>query len=181
MRISLKSFLIITVAALVVGVLVLLNGTTTAQALSGTYIYASSGGYYYPYGPTAYWHTVTGAGFCGNISSSCSPNSMVYTNPSCPSSVNYAKWDNIDSAQWATHAVFIPRVHATSGAAPYLLTYNGASSFSFTINQNAYYDAWVQTDPSDPNFYDIRNTWLDDHTCEPSSIQIGFDEIRIIY
>ena len=161
--------------------MVLLYETPTAQALSGTYIYVSSGGYYYPHGPTGYWHTVTGEGFCGHISSSCSPNSMVYTTPACPNAVNYAEWDNIDSAQWATHDVFIPRVHATSTIAPYLLTYNGASSFPFTINQNAYYDAWVRTDPADPNWYDIRNTWLDDNTCESSSIQIGFDEIRIIY
>jgi len=81
MRISLKSLLIIAVTALVVAVMVLLYETPTAQALSGTYIYASSEGYYYPHGPTGYWHTVTGEGFCGHISSSCSPNSMVCTTP----------------------------------------------------------------------------------------------------
>ncbi len=170
-----------TLFMLVVVAVTLLSGVSVALALSGTYVYANGGSYYTRYGPSGNWYTTSNEGFCGHISSDCSPNNMEYTYPSCPSSVNYAQWDNIDAAQWATHDVFIPRVNATTGAAPYTLTYNGASAYHFTINQNAYYDQWVRTDPSDPWWYDIRNTWLDDSTCEGGSPKIGFDEIRINY
>lgn len=166
----------------VVAIVVMLLGVAkVAQALAGNYIYANGGGYYTRYGPSERWNTTNGEGFCGHISSSCSPNKMEYVLSTCPSTVNYAKWDNIDAAQWAIHYVFIPRVHATSQGAPYTLTYNGASSYHFTINQNAYYDQWVMTDPNDPWWYDIRNTWLDDSSCEQGQTQIGFDEIMIAY
>ena len=148
-----------------------------AYALSGTYNYASSGSYYSEYGPTSYWHTATNAGYCGHISSSCSPNSMRWTYSNGCSVSNQAQWDNINSAQNGIHKVFIPGTNATTTNAPYTVTYNGASSYSWSINQNNYYDAWVQTG----TFYDIRNTWLTDATCEGGSPKVGFDEVRIIY
>lgn len=37
------------------------------------------------------------------------------------------------------------------------------------------------TDPYDPWWYDIRNTWLDDSSCEQGQTRIGFDEIKIAY
>lgn len=161
-----------------VAIVILFGASGIAYALSGTYNYASSGSYYYEYGPTQYWHTTTNAGYCGHISSSCSPNSMrwTYNNGCFPS--NYAKWDNIDSAQNGIHKVFIPGVNATTNGAPYTLTYNVANTYTFSINQNAYYDVWIQTG----TFYDIRNTWLDDNTCESDlTKKVGFDEVRIIY
>lgn len=158
-------------------VAVLAGGINSAHALSGTYNYASSGSYYTEYGPSGYWHTTTSAGYCGHISGSCSPNSMRWTYNNGCSVSNQAKWDNIDSAQNGIHYVFIPNVNATTTNAPYTMTYNGASSYSWSINQNAYYDAWVPTGTK----YDIRNTWLTDATCEGGSTKVGFDEIRILY
>jgi hypothetical protein len=150
----------------------------SASALSGTYNYASSGSYYTEYGPSGYWHTATGAGYCGHISSSCSPNSMRWTYTNGCFLSNQAQWDNIDSAQNGVHKVFIPGVNATTTNAPYTVTYNGGSSYNWTINQNNYYDAWVQTG----TLYDIRNTWLSDATCEGAgSKKVGFDEVRIVY
>lgn len=158
-------------------VALLAGGVKSALALSGTYNYASSGSYYTEYGPSQYWHTTTDAGYCGHISGSCSPNSMrwTYNNGCFPS--NQAQWNNIDSAQNGVHYSFVPAVNATTTRAPYTMTYNGASSYTWTINQSAYYDNWIQTGTK----YDIRNTWLTDATCEGSSTKIGFDEIRIIY
>ena len=90
---------------------------------------------------------------------------------------NQAKWDNIDSAQNGTEKVFIPDTNATTIKAPYTMTYDGSSTHTFKINQNAYYDAWILAG----TFYDIRNTWLSDATCEGSSTKVAFDEIRILY
>ncbi|HRZ95511.1 MAG TPA: hypothetical protein P5262_03010 [Candidatus Moranbacteria bacterium] len=158
-------------------VALLAGGVKSALALSGTYNFASSGNYYTSYGPSEYWHTTTNAGYCGHISGSCSPNSMrwTYTNGCFPS--NQAKWDNPNSAQDGAHRVFIPSVNATTTNAPYTITYDGASSSVWYINQNAYYDTWIWTG----DYYDIRNTWLSDATCEGGSPKIGFDEVRITY
>ena len=158
-------------------VALLAGGVKSALALSGTYNYASSGSYYYEYGPSSYWHTSTGAGYCGHISSSCSPNSMRWTYNNGCSPSNYAQWDNINSPQNAVHKVFIPGVNATTRMAPYTLSYDGASSYSWTIDQYSYYDAWITTGTR----YDIRTTWLTDATCEGSSTKVGFDEVRLTY
>lgn len=163
--------------SLIAMIAVLAGGVKSALALSGTYNYASSGSYYSEYGPTQYWHTTTGAGYCGHISGSCSPNSMRWTYNNGCSISNEAEWNNINSAQYGVHYAFVPAVNATTTRAPYVMTYDGASEHSWTINQNAYYDTWIQTG----NYYDIRNTWLSDATCEGGSTKIGFDEIRILY
>ena len=158
-------------------VAVLAGGVKSALALSGTYNYASSGSYYTEYGPSQYWHTTTGAGYCGHISGSCSPNSMRWTYSNSCSVSNQAEWNNINSAQDGTEKAFVPGVNATTTRAPYTMTYDGASTHTFTINQSAYFDTWILVG----TYYDIRNTWLTDATCEGSTTKIGFDEIRITY
>lgn len=159
-------------------VLFSIASVTPVYALSGTYTYPSSSGYYTEYGPAAYWHTKNSEGYCGHMSGSCSPSSMRWTYTSgCIGAVNYAKWDNTDSAQNGTESVFIPRVYATSRMAPYVMTYNGASSHTFTIDQYVYSNVWI----SAGTYYDIRNTWLDDNSCEAGTKQLGFDEIKISY
>lgn len=147
-----------------------------ANALSGTYNYASSGAYYYEYGPSQYWYTTANAGYCGHISSTCSPNSMRWTCSNGCYSSNYAQWDNINSPQNGIHKVFIPAVSATTRNAPYTINYNGANIYTFAIDQYVYSDAWITTG----TLYDIRTTWLSDATCEGSgSKKVGFDEVRI--
>ena len=156
----------------------LFGGVNFALALSGTYNYASSGSYYYEYGPSQYWHTTTNAGYCGHISTVCSPNSMRWTYSNGSTVSNEAIWDNIDSAQNGVHKVFIPGSDATTARAPYMIGYNTASEYSWTINQNAYYDTWIQTG----TFYSINSTWLSDATYETAgSKKVGFDEVRIVY
>jgi hypothetical protein len=152
-----------------------LIGIRAAYALAGVYIYANNGSYYTQYGPSAYWYTKTNEGYCGHISSSCSPTYMKYTYTNGCTVSNYAKWDNLDSYQYGTEKIFIPRVNATTRRAPYLITYNSASSYTFTLNQYSYSDVWV----SISRLYDIRNTWLEDDTCESSTYRIGFDEVQI--
>lgn len=148
------------------------------SALSGNYNYASSGGYY---SDTGGWSTKSGEGYCGHMSASCSPTSMRYiSSASTCAGTAYARWDNIDSAQYGVETVFIPRVKATETSAPYTIAYNG-STYSFRINQNAYYDVWVT--PSTSRFYNIFQTYLTDgfyYTCGVVAT-VGADEIRILY
>ena len=156
----------------------IISCSPSVNALSGNYTYANHCSYYTAYGPSSYWYKVNSEGYCGHISSSCSPNYMKYTySAGCSSAVNYAKWDNTNSAQYGTEKIFVPEVHATSTAAPYTISYGGASSYDYTLNQLAYSDVWVTT----TRLYDIRLTWLEDNSCEGSSTEIGFDEIRISY
>ncbi|MBF6613398.1 MAG: hypothetical protein IVW55_09760 [Chloroflexi bacterium] len=154
-------------------------GIHTAMALSGYYRYANDGSYFTAYGPSSYWHITNNVGWCGSSNdSSCSPYNMRWTYTNGTYTANYAKWDNIDSAQYATLSVYIPNVNATTTNAPYLATYNGASSYSFYINQNIYYNQWI----TGPYLYDIRNVYLDDNTGEsPGSTKVGFDEVRLLY
>jgi hypothetical protein len=158
-------------------VTMLTAGVHSAFALSGNYNYASSGSYYTEYGPGQYWHTTTNAGYCGHISSSCSPNSMRWTYSNGCSVSNQALWDNVDSAQYGTHKVFIPAVNATTRNAVYTITYDGASTYTYAIDQLNYTDTFVTTN----TLWDIRNTWLTDATCEGGTPKVGFDEIRILY
>ncbi|MCB9813762.1 MAG: hypothetical protein H6772_05185 [Pseudomonadales bacterium] len=166
-----------TLLGLVVGVFMLATGASAAHAQ--VYIYANNGSYYDEYGPGAYWYQVNNEGYCYD-SGSCSPTYMKYTWSGCSLS-NYARWRNdAGSVNWATHDTYIPGTNATNGAAPYTLTYNTASQYHFSINQNAYYDSWVRTDPSDPWWYGIVNIWLDDNPCNGTS-KIGFDEMKVSY
>lgn len=151
----------------------------TALALSGYYVYANDGSYFTAYGPSGYWYFTNNVGHCGSPSfSSCSPYNMRWTYTNGTFSSNYAKWDNIDSAQNSSITVYIPNVNATTTRAPYTVTYNGASGYSFNINQNIYYNQWVSV----TTLYDIRNIWLDDNSGEtPGSTKVGFDEVRLLY
>ena len=164
---------LVTITFVIIG---LLFGIKDAYALSGVYIYANNGSYYTAYGPAANWGTINSQGYCGKYGS-CSPAYMSYTWSGCGSPVNYALWDNINSAQNGVWNSFVPSTHAGTTAAPYTLTYNGGSSHSFSINQAAYSDQWV----GNLNYFDINNTWLDDNTCPYPIATIGFDEIEIIY
>jgi hypothetical protein len=148
-----------------------------AMSVAGVYIFANNGNYYREYGPSNYWYTATGRGYCGNFGS-CSPNQMRFTYNGC-TLTNYAVWDNPDYNQWGTHAVFIPSVNATAYTS-YTLTYNTASSYSFHIAQTNYYNQWVPTTPNDPSWYGIRNTWVNDNSCYGSG-KVGVDEVKITY
>lgn len=163
--------------AIALAVALLIASIQGAMALTGTYIYANDGSYFSTYGTPGYWHITNSQGFCGQYGS-CSPYSARWTYTNGTYQDNSAKWDNIDSAQNGSLAIFIPDVNATTTSAPYLATYNGASSYPFRLNQNIYYDQWVPI----TTLYDIRNVWLGDNTGESAgSTQVGFDEVRIIY
>lgn len=153
--------------------------TTGAQvAHAAVSIYSNNGSYYTAYGPGQYWYNVDNEGYCGNGGGSCSPNNMKYTFSGCSLS-NYAVWTNGSGPNgWATHDTYIPGTNAINGGAPYLLGYNSGSQYHFSINQNAYYDTFVRTDPADPWWYNIGNIWLDDNPCNGTS-KIGFDEMKV--
>lgn len=154
-------------------------------------IICTGGSYFDRYGPSEYWWEHSGYGWCNKTNpgwcenGQCSdqspyngvPRSMWKTWSGCSLS-NYARWNMGNIAQWSYWYAFIPSNYATTTRAPYTVTYNGASSYSFEINQNNYYNYWVSF-PTGENRWQIMNTWLDDDTCESPSTQIGFDETEI--
>jgi hypothetical protein len=56
---------------------------------------------------------------------------------------NYVRWTPAlgGSGTYAV-SVFVPRCNATSQQAKYKIVHNGTTEYR-TVNQNAYYDAWV--------------------------------------
>ena len=155
-------------------------------------IVCSGGSYFDRYGPSQYWWEHGSIGWCNAPSGNnwcengqCAHNSpynsvsrsMWKTYSGCSLS-NYARWNMGNIAQWSYWYTFVPSNYATTTAAPYSITYNGGSTYNFTINQNAYYNRWISL-PTTSNYYLVMNTWLDDDTCESPSTQIGFDETEI--
>jgi hypothetical protein len=166
----------ITKALLMVVFSIVMLGAEAFPVRAGVSIYANNGNYYTEYGPSQYWWTTYNEGFCGRFGS-CSPTYMRWTY-GCSSLSNYALWDNVDNNwMYAYHDVFIPRVDATSQYAPYTVGYSGGSNYSFHLNQNAYYDAWVRGVQG--SLYDLRHTHLHDVTYEGCATKVGFDEIKI--
>lgn len=174
--------------AMVVGVL--FGAVQGVSAYNERTIICSGGSYFDKYGPGAYWTEHGSMGWCHNPTNWCengqcgnnspyngAPYSMWKTYSGCSLS-NYARWNMGNIAQWSYWYTFVPSNYATTTAAPYQITYNGGSGYSFTINQNAYSNRWISL-PTTSNYYQVMNTWLTDVTCEGSTRQVGFDETEI--
>jgi murein DD-endopeptidase MepM/ murein hydrolase activator NlpD len=90
-------------------------------------------------GPSAYWHRATACGtaalgYGGDVT-------WTYVNGSIVS--NSAKWTPALGGPGTYQvSVFVPRCNATSQLARYKVVHNGQTEYK-TVNQNAYYDAWV--------------------------------------
>lgn len=180
--------------ALALVAIVGLAGTRGALAYNERTIICTGGNYFDRYGPSEYWWEHGSMGWCNAPADydwcengQCAHNSpynqvtrsMWKTYSGCSLS-NYARWNMGNIAQWSYWYAFIPSNYATTTRAPYTVTYNGGSSYSFEINQNNFYNYWVSF-PTGENRYQIMNTWLDDDTCESPSTQIGFDETEICH
>ncbi|MBI3340539.1 MAG: hypothetical protein HY022_10465 [Chloroflexi bacterium] len=145
-----------------------------APTITGDIVYSNGGNYWRQYGPSQYWYYVNGQGWCGKYST-CTPAYMQYTWAGSTKS-NYARWDNIDYAQYATLKAFIPIVNSTSTRAPYYVRANGTTYGPYLLNQFNYNDQWVPI----VTLNNIQWVELDDNTGETNK-QIGFDEIDLIY
>ena len=165
------------------------TGASSALAYGDASIYCTGGGYFDRFGPSQYWWEHGSYGWCHNPSNWCengqcsnqspynqAPYSMWKTY-SGSSLSNYARWNMGNAGGYWYWYAFIPSNYATTTRAPYTITYAGGSSYSFTINQNNFYNYWVAP-PTYSNFEQIMNTWLDDVTYESPSRQIGFDEVQ---
>ena len=168
-----------------------LLGAKGVFAFNERTIICSGGSYFDKYGPSQYCYEHSGYGWCNKTSpgwcenGKCSDQSpyngvsrsMWKTYSGCSLS-NYARWNMGNIAQWSYWYTFVPNGYSTTTAAPFSITYNGGSTYNFTINQNAYNNRWISL-PTTSNYYQVMNTWLDDDTCESPSTQIGFDETEI--
>lgn len=166
--------------SLLVGVFFLTAGVEVASAQ--VFIYANNGSSYTRWGPTAYWYQTNNEGYCGHITtaSPCTNSSLYHLQwtYSGSSLSNYAMWDNYDMDQsYASHQAFIPRVNGTTRRAPYSISYNGVSSYSFNIDQWSWSDQWITG--ASGTWLGINNTLLTDVTNEGAAYQIAFDEIKI--
>lgn len=167
-----------------------LLGAKGALAYNERSIVCSGGGYFDKYGPSQYWTEFSNYGWCHNSNNWCEngqcSNQSPYTTPpfsmwrtySGCSLSNYARWNMGNIAQWSYWYGFIPSNHA-SATGPYQITYNGGSSYNFTINQNNYYNRWVSL-PTTQNYYQVMNTWLNDNPCQ-GTYELGFDDTEICH
>ena len=91
------------------------------------------------HGPSAYWHRSTS---CGTSALGYGGDMYwTYVNGSVVS--NYARWTPaLGGAGTYQLSVFVPRCNGTSQQAKYRIVHNGVTDVR-TVNQNAYYDAWV--------------------------------------
>jgi len=166
-----------------------LTSAGSALAYNERNIRCSDGDYFDTYGPGEWWWTHDSMGWCGGSedwdengreAEDYGPHSMKKTYSGCSLS-NYARWNMGNIAQWSYWYAFVPSNYATSQYAPYTITYNGASSYGFTHNQNNFYNWWASL-PTASNFWTIMNTWLDDDSCESSPYnQIGFDDTQVCH
>jgi surface antigen len=119
------------------------------------------------YGTASYWQTAS-IGYNGHMY-------WTYSNGSVRD--NYAKWTpSLPSAGTYTVSVYIPNNNATSNAT-YTIYANG-TTYTRTVNQNNYYDAWVSLG----SFYFAASggyVLLGDNTGETAgSTKVGFDAVK---
>ena len=90
-------------------------------------------------GPSAYWHRAT---TCGTSALGYGGD-MYWTYVNGTTVSNSARWTPALGGPGTYQvSVFVPRCNATSQLAKYKVVHNGVTEYR-TVNQNAYYDAWV--------------------------------------
>ncbi|HWN69979.1 MAG TPA: hypothetical protein VNM90_20190 [Haliangium sp.] len=107
---------------------------------------------------------------------------MWYTFVNGSTQSNYARWQpSLPGAGNYTIYVFVPSNHATSQQARYRIFHNGASHYA-TVNQNAYYDAWVNIGVHYFSAAGGEYVELGDATGEAASTsrKIGFDAVKFV-
>lgn len=170
--------------AVVVGILGFLAGTALAQV----YIFANSGSTWSQTGSE--WHTISDDGYCisgrGPCGSSLWYLQWSWNHAGCGSD-EWAKWDwpSTYELQYPgdTYA-WIDSSTGTMYGADYVVTYNGASGYHATVNQNAYAEAWapIATDLYKPGNVNLSDGWGSQYACNGASgYQVEFDEIKLEY
>jgi hypothetical protein len=124
------------------------------------------------YGPTTYWYQAS-IGYGSHMW-------WTYVNGTTQS--NYARWKpTLPSAGTYAVSVFIPNNNATSLQAKYRVYHNGVSN-TVTVNQNAYYDAWVSLGSHYFTANGTEYVELTDATGEATTTyrKIGFDAVKFV-
>ncbi len=124
------------------------------------------------YGPSQYWYQAS-IGYGSHMW-------WTYVNGSTTS--NYVRWTpSLPSAGTYQVYAFIPNNHATSQQARYRIYHAGSNHYA-TVNQNAYYDAWVSLGSYYFNDSGTEYVELTDATGEAGSTgrKIGFDAVKFV-
>lgn len=185
-----KNLTKIALSLVMVAVVLVSGGVKSAFAYNERSIVCSGGGYFDRFGTAGNWTEFSNYGWCHNSNNWCENGQCSNTSPynSPPFSMwrtysgcsldNEARWNLGNIAQWSYWYTFIPSTHATA-TPPYLLTYNGGSSYSFSINQNVYSNKWISL-PTTQNYYQIMNNWVSDNPCN-GTYEIGVDDSEICH
>ncbi len=154
----------------------MLSALPTSAA--GTTVLANGGNYFQAVGPASNWHYTMNQGYCGKITSWCSPTyfQWLYVTRTYP--VNYGVWNNPTPVDYYSRAyAFIPRINATA-TVEYGLSYDRVSHSSATVAQSLYYDQWAFLNIG--SIRRIARVDLTDSTWYGTTAnQIAFDEIKI--
>ena len=145
----------------------------TAPPPPTTYVVDDLSSGFAKYGPSTYWHQAN-TGYASHMW-------WTYVNGTVLS--NYAQWKPTLSAGAGNYEVqaYIPSSYATSQQARYRIYHQGMNHY-FTINQNAYFNAWV----SMGTYYFSANgtelVELGDNTGEAGSTgrMLGVDAVQFI-
>jgi len=140
-------------------------------------VYANDGGYWTQ--TSTAWGYTSNSGYC-YVSNVCTPKYHQFGYNRNTSATVSGKWDNIDYAStYGRVYAFIPSTNATA-TANYLITYNGGASTSCLINQNNYFNQWVQCAGT---LLGVRNVNLNNYSAygTPNTLKVAFDEIKLEY
>jgi len=124
------------------------------------------------YGPASGWHN-DAVGY---------KNHTLWTRNNANHSDNSAKWTPVlPTAGKYEVFVFIPRRHANTRNARYVIVHNDARQDLHTVNQSLYYDKWVSLGTYYFKADGKEYVYLDDKTGEPYlSRYIGFDAVKFV-
>jgi hypothetical protein len=143
------------------------SGSTPAEVIVN-----DNGTGFTKFGPSQYWwEAAIGYG-----------SHMFYTYVNGSTQSNYARWQpSLPGAGNYTVHVFIPSNHATSQQARYRIFHSGTSHYA-TVNQNAYYDTWVNIGVYSFSAGGGEYVELVDATGEAPSTgrKIGFDAVKFV-
>jgi hypothetical protein len=128
---------------------------------------------FFKYGPSQYWYTGN-VGYGGTVT---------YTYANGTTQSNYAQWKPsalLGAGNYTVYA-YIPSNYATSQTARYRIYHNGANHY-FTVNQNAYSNAWVSLGQYSFSGNGTEFVELTDATGEAANLyrMVGFDAVKFV-
>jgi len=172
----------LTIMVTVLALLALLTQTALAQV----WIHANGGQYFTQYGNAANFFFINNDGYCINGRGPCDPSlwylQWTYNHAGCGVE-EYAIYTMASVQQFNGNTyAWLDQSTGTMYGADYSVTYNGVSTYSVTVNQNAYSEMWATIASGLFKTSAVRLTdgWGSLYWCNGASgYQVEFDEIKL--